>query len=109
MDAQILPTKIILQQKSPDKSIVAEIFEGKAIEGLNPLGSDIRFYLVLNYNNTRHLVLRDLSEGFGTYEGGVFGVKWIDNNRIYIERAVGDSRADLIYNLSLHTWQDVKK
>lgn len=108
VDSQLLPTKIIYKQKSPDQKIIAEILEGKAIEGFNPLGSDVRFYLTLKYQNSSHLIIRELSEGFGTYEGGVFGVKWLDENRVYIERAVGDQKADLIYDITKHEWQDVK-
>ena len=50
--------------------------------------------------------MRDLSEGSGSYEGGVLGLKWLDSNRVYIDRVVSDQRNDLIYNLSKNEWQD---
>ena len=106
--SEILPTKVIIEKENPNKNITAQILEGEQIEGFNVLGSNYRFYLTLKFSNVRHLILRDLSEGFGTYEGGVIDLKWIDSNRIYIERIVSDQRADLIYDLSINTWQDVK-
>jgi hypothetical protein len=107
--AEILPTKMIIEKKNPNQEITAQILEGEKIEGFNPLGSNYRFYLLLKYPKARHLILRDLSEGFGSYEGGVIDLKWVDSNRVYIERIVGDQRADLIYDLSINAWQDVKK
>lgn len=106
--SEILPINIIIEQKSPNNMVTAQIVEGEKIEGINPLGSNERFYLSLRYSNVQHLVLRDLSEGSGSYEGGVFGLKWLDSNRIYIERIVSDRQANLIYDISEHAWQDVK-
>jgi hypothetical protein len=105
----ILPTTIILEKLSPNKKVMAQILEGEKIEGFNPLGSNKRFYLTLQYQNSRHLILRDLSEGFGSYEGGVLGLKWLDSSLIYIERIISDHQADIIYDLSTNAWQDVKK
>jgi len=107
--SEILPTKVIMEKKNPDKEITAQILEGEKIEGFNPLGSNYRFYLSLKYPKAQHLILRDLSEGFGSYEGGVIDLRWVDSNRIYIERIVSDQEADLIYDVSINTWQDVKK
>jgi hypothetical protein len=107
--AEILPKKVIIEKRNPNKEIIAQILEGEKIEDLNLLGSNYRFYLMLKYPNARHLILRDLSEGFGSYEGGVLDLKWVDSNRVYIERIVGDQRADLIYDLSINTWKDVKR
>ena len=107
--SEILPTKVIIEKKNPNKEITAQILEGEKIEGFNPLGSNYRFYLTLKYPRAQHLILRDLSEGLGSYEGGVIDLKWVDSNRIYIERIVSDQQADLIYDLSINTWQDVKK
>ena len=107
--SEILPTDIIMEQKSPDKKITAQIIEGEKIEGFNALGSNKRFYLALQYTDSRHLILRDLSEGSGSYEGGVLGLKWLNSSRVYIERIVSDHQADIIYDLSINAWQDVKK
>ena len=106
--AEIFPTEIIMEMDSPDKRVKAQILEGERIEGFNPLGSNERYYLTLQYPNVRNLIVRDLSEGFGSYEGGVLGLKWLDSNRVYIERVVGDQRADLVYNLSKNEWQDAE-
>ena len=107
--SEILPTKVILEKESPNKKITAQILEGEQIEGVNLLGSNYRYYLTIKYPNARHLILRDLSEGFGSYEGGVIDLNWIDSNRVYIERIVSDQQADLIYDISINTWQDVTK
>ena len=104
--AEIFPTEIIMD--SPDKRVKAQILEGERIEGFNPLGSNERYYLTLQYPTVRNLIVRDLSEGFGSYEGGVLGLKWLDSNRVYIERVVGDQLADLIYNLSKNEWQNAE-
>jgi hypothetical protein len=104
--AEIFPTKIIMEKESPDKKVKAQILEGQRIEGFNPLGSNERYYLTLQYPNVRNLIVRDLSEGSGSYEGGVLGLKWLDSNRVYIDRVVSDQRNDLIYNLSKNECQD---
>jgi hypothetical protein len=106
--SEILPREIIMELKSPNNKVTAQILRGEKIESSNFLGSNERFYLTLLYSNAGHLILRDLSEGSGSYEGGVLGLKWLDSNRVYIERIVSDQQADLIYDLSEHTWQDVK-
>ena len=107
--SEILPTKIILEKISPNGKVTAQIIEGEKIQGFNALGSNTRFYLSLQYPNSRHLILRDLSEGFGSYEGGVLGLKWLNSSLVYIERMVSDQQADIIYDLSINAWQDVKK
>jgi hypothetical protein len=107
--SEILPTTIIMEKLSPNKKVMAQIIEGEKIEGFNPLGSNKRFYLALQYQNSRHLILRDLSEGFGSYEGGVLGLKWLDSSLVYIERIISDHQADIIYDLSINAWQDAKK
>jgi len=108
LGSETIPTKILIEQKSPHDELIAQILEGEKIEGFDMLGSNERVYLKLKYPNSEHLVLRDLSEGFGSYEGGIFGLKWLDENRVYIDRVVGDQEADLVYDLNEHRWQEVE-
>lgn len=98
-----------MEQENPKNEVTAQILEGEMIDSSNLLGSNQRFYLSLKYRRSQHLILRDLSEGFGTYEGGVVGIRWLDPDRLYIERIVADKQTDLIYNISSNTWQDVMK
>ena len=94
--SEILPTTITMEKLSPNEKVMAQIIEGEKIEGFNVLGSNKRFYLALQYPDSRHLILRDLSEGFGSYEGGVLGLKWLNSSLVYIERMVSDQQADII-------------
>lgn len=107
--AEILPAKVLIEQRGPNNKMVAQILVGKKIEGFNPLGSNERYYLSIKHPNSQYLVLRDLSEGFGSYEGGVMGLKWIDSEHISIEIVVGDQKADLIFDLKNHAWTEPEK
>ena len=105
--SEIIPRIVLMEQENLKNEVTAQILEGEMIDSFNLLGSNQRFYLSLQYRNSQHLILRDLSEGSGTYEGGVVGLRWLDPNRLYIERIVADQRADLIYDISSKTWLDV--
>ena len=105
--SEIIPRIVVMEQENLKKEVTAQILEGEMIDSFDLLGSNQRFYLSLQYRNSQHLILRDLSEGSGTYEGGVVGLRWLDPNRLYIERIVADQRADLIYDISSKTWLDV--
>ena len=52
--AEIFPTKIIMEKESPDKKVKAQILEGQKIEGFDPLGSNERYYLTLQYPKVRN-------------------------------------------------------
>ncbi len=56
---------------SPDKATTALLFNDTTGESMNFLGSDERNYLGLKKNNVTYIIARDLTEGFGTHEGGV--------------------------------------
>jgi len=102
--AEILPEKILMEKRGPDNQLSAQILIGEKIEGFNPLGSNERYYLSIKHPSSQYLVLRDLSEGFGSYEGGVMDLKWLDAEHVHIARVIGDQRADLIYDLKSHSW-----
>ncbi len=106
--AELIPQKVILEKKSPDASVVAQILQGKIVDGFNVLGSDTRFYLCINYPDSKHLILRDLSEGFGSYEGGVIGLDWKDSKKLHIQRYVGDQRSDIIYDVTNKKWHPIE-
>ena len=104
-NTETLPTKVLIEKPSPDKKIQAQIIEGEKIESLNMLGSNTRYYLLIEYPNSKHLVVRELSEGFGSYEGGIVGLEWLDSKRILINRYVSDRKADIVYDISKNKWQ----
>ena len=104
--AEILPEKVLIEKRGPNNKLLAQILIGEKIEGFNPLGSNERYYLSIKYPNSRYLVLRDLSEGYGSYEGGVMGLRWLDAEQLLIERFVGDQKADLIFDLKNHLWKE---
>jgi hypothetical protein len=107
--AEILPEEVLMEKRAPNNKLLAQILIGEKIEGFNPLGSNERYYLSIKHPSSQYLVLRDLSEGFGSYEGGVMDLKWLDSEHICIERVVGDQRSDLIYDLESHLWLEPEK
>lgn len=104
--AEILPETVLMEEHGPNNILIAQILAGEKIEGFNPLGSNKRYYLSIKYPNSQYLVLRDLSEGFGSYEGGVMGLKWLDSEHILVERIVGDQKAGLVFDLENQSWKE---
>ena len=104
--AEILPETVLMEEHGPNNTLIGQILAGEKIEGFNPLGSNERYYLSIKYPNSQYLVLRDLSEGFGSYEGGMMGLKWLDSEHILIERIVGDQKADLVFDIENQSWKE---
>lgn len=104
-----LPQKIIQKEISPDGKTEALLFEDDTGESMNFLGSHSRNYLGLKRNNITYIISRDLTEGSGSYEGGVLGIRWIDDHQILIERVIGDQQKDIIFDINQENWLDYNK
>ena len=99
-----LPHKIIQTELSPNGEVTALLFEDSTGESMNFLGSDSRNYLGIKKNEVIYIISRDLTEGFGSYEGGVFSIKWLNNQQIYIERIIGDQQKNIIFDIHENRW-----
>jgi hypothetical protein len=108
----ISPKRIFLSKPSPDKNTTAIIYtweEKDKVEFLeNILGNDSRFVLGFSNKKSKWLVDFELSEGFGTYEGGITGIEWINEYEVLVKRRIGDSQKDIKYNIRLNKWTLVK-
>lgn len=98
-----LPQSVLLETRSPSGRQAAQILEARRGGG-NYLGSGRRFYLAVRRGETTCVVTRELSDGFGTYEGGVAGLRWRDDRTVVLERTVADRRADLAFNTDAWEW-----
>ena len=101
---ELFPNQAIASEPSPDGKVIATILESKRNNKSNYLGSDIQFFLSLEYDNSTAIFTRDLTEGFGSYEGGVHGLRWLSADRILIERYVADRESNIIFDLMSHSW-----
>lgn len=99
------PNKIFLEEPSPDKQIKAFIFTWNHDGGTDLLGSSSRFVLGFKKSETKWFVEKELSEGHGTYEGGITGLKWLNNYEVLIRRRINDQPKNLIYNVRDHAWR----
>lgn len=97
------PTHVYLEKKSPDNITNAVIYSWSNDKD-NYLGSDYKFILGFSNSKTKWYIDFDLSEGFGTYEGGITDIKWLNNNEILIKRIISDRPKDIKYNLQLNKW-----
>ncbi len=55
--------------------------------------------IINSVDSTKILLEQDLLEGQGGYESAILDLKWIDDNTIYIERYLGDTKQNLLFNL----------
>jgi hypothetical protein len=106
------PKCIFLSKPSPDKNLTAIIYtweEKDKVESLeNILGNDSRFVLGFSNKKSKWLVDFELSEGFGTYEGCITGIEWINEYEVLVKRRISDSQKDIKYNIRLNKWTLVK-
>jgi hypothetical protein len=98
------PSHIYLEKISPDQKTKAIIYSWTNSEQDNLLGSEDRFILGFSKSNVKWYIDFELSEGFGTYEGGILEIRWINNNEVLIKRTINDSRKDIKYNLADNKW-----
>jgi len=71
------------------------------------LGGDDRAWLAIRYPEAECILRKELTEGTGTYEGGILDLKWLSNSEILVERAISDRRRDIVYNTGTHSWEDL--
>ncbi len=105
-ECEPFPSDVIASATSPDGQAVAKILEFGPGDGGGMLGIDVQFFLSIEQNGTTAIITRELSEGFGTYEGGVSGVRWLDAHRVLVERAISDRPANLVYELNSGSWEE---
>lgn len=102
------PTHVYLEKLSPDKKTKAIIYSWSN-EASNLLGSNDRFILGFTNPKAKWYIDFELSEGFGTYEGGISGIEWLNANEVVIKRRISDSPKDIKYNLNLNEWLLINK
>ncbi len=105
---EFFPRREIMEAKNPFNEITAIIVEGEKPEIMNYLGSNITCYLKLEYPKSTLLISRDLTDGSGCYEGEIESVKWLDQDRILIERYVNNIKSNLIYDTRQMGWTEVE-
>ena len=104
-----LPQEVVQSQISPDGTIIALLFYAHTGGSWDILGTGERNYLGLERKGIIYIIARDLTEGFGTYEGGVLGIKWLNNDQILVERIISDHRDDIIFDLVENDWKTLKQ
>jgi len=69
-----------------------------------------KYYLRIKnkINSLSYTLEKELMEGTGDYEGGIADIKWLSDGRVFIERAVNDRGANLIFSLKDVTFQDIQ-
>ena len=97
-----LPKHVYLEKKSPDSKTNAIIYSWSNDDDL--LGSKEKFMLGFTNKKSRWYIDYELSEGFGTYEGGITEIRWLNNNEVRIKRIINDSPKDIRYNIRLNEW-----
>ena len=91
---------IYLKSESPNKNLVAEIFNIEDKSKADFLTNGTHFLSITNLlDSTKILVEKDLLNGQGGYESGIVNIFWIDNNHIFIERYLDDRKQNLIFSL----------
>jgi hypothetical protein len=105
-----LPHDIIDQIASPRGSQTAMVLEAAHhLTWFDLLGGDRRFYLALRRGCVTCILNRELSDGYGTYEGGFGTIRWEDENTVFLERWVNDREANLAFNTADWEWIDRPK
>jgi hypothetical protein len=105
-ECEPFPSDVIASATSPDGQAVARILEVHPGDGGGMLGTDVQLFLSIERNGTTAIITRDLSEGFGTYEGGVSGVRWLGVHRVLVKRAISDRPANIVYELNSGSWEE---
>lgn len=104
---ELLPQNVTIKESSPDSTISALILSGHTGDAGDLLGTKNRFYLAFQHDSTIYIVDRDLSEGKGTYEGGIIGLQWLNTHEVKVERFISDRRNDIVFNRLTHQWTNL--
>jgi len=98
------PSDIYLEKKSPNGKTNAIIYSWSNSDE-NFIGSEYRFILGFTNTNSKWYVDYELSEGQGTYEGGITELSWLNEDEVLIKRTIGDRFEDIKYNIRTNKWK----
>lgn len=104
-----LPNRVVRSQPSPDGTTIALLFHGDTDDPWDFLGAGQRYYLGFRKKGVTYIISRDLTEGGGIYEGGVYDLRWLNDDQILLERIISDRREDIIFDLAEEEWKAVDK
>ena len=104
-----LPHRVVRSQPSPDGTTIALLFHVDTGDPWDFLGAGQRYYLGLRKKGVTYIISRDLTEGGGIYEGGVYDLRWLNDDQILLERIISDRREDIIFDLAEEQWKAVGK
>lgn len=91
------PDSVSARATSPDSTLEARVYYWRD-EDANFLAAE-RWCLGFSNGETTWYIERELGEGKGSYEGGVFYPEWMNVHQVKVHRRIDDQEADLIYDL----------
>jgi hypothetical protein len=92
------PDSISARATSPDSALEARIYYWRD-ENANFLAAE-RWCLGFSKGKTTWFIERELGEGKGSYEGGVFYPEWLSNYEVKVHRRIDDQDADVVFDLN---------
>ncbi len=104
-DREPIPQEVMFSVTSPSGGGIEAVIYTTQTDGYNFIGSGYRCFLAIRYPGSECILRRELTKGFGNYEGGVLGIKWISDHEILVERAIADQRKDIVYDTKSHEWR----
>ncbi|MEX1132748.1 MAG: hypothetical protein WEC15_05955 [Flavobacteriales bacterium] len=96
------PDSVWVSRNSPDSSMKATVYYWRDADA-NFLAQE-RWCLGFEKNGIKWFIDHDLSDGKGSYEGGVFDLQWIDERRVRIFRRIDDQDANIVFDLDRNTY-----
>jgi hypothetical protein len=100
------PDSISARATSPDSMVEARIYYWRD-DNANFLAAE-RWCLGFSKDKTTWLIERELGEGKGSYEGGVFYPEWLNNHQVKVHRRIDDQDADVVFDLTKQAFVPVK-
>lgn len=91
------PDSVSARATSPDSTLEARVYCWRD-EDANFLAAE-RWCLGFSNDQTTWYIDRELGEGKGSYEGGVFYPEWLSDYQVKVHRRIDDQEADIIYDL----------
>jgi hypothetical protein len=105
MQRRPLPRRVAFEAQSSKGDMTAVVYLEKG--AFDMLGGDDRAWLAIQFPGAEYILRKELTEGSGSYEGGVFGLRWLSDTDVLVERAVADQWRDIVYNTEKHSWREV--
>jgi hypothetical protein len=96
------PDSVWVSRTSPDSSMQATVYYWRDADA-NFLAQE-RWCLGFEKNGTKWFIDYDLSDGKGSYEGGLFDLQWIDERRVRIFRRIDDRDANIVFDLERNSY-----